>query len=292
MTPLAPSATKIMTGIMTGSRPKAALRLGGTLLVLLGLSFAGLSAVGVLAQESTPAGGKPAGQGSTAQGSQATTTAPTPDAPSIPKVGGQTIDQLVALVNGELVLDSDVDEERRFENFQPYLAPNGGYSRDRAIERLINRDLILQQSELQPGDAITDADVQKQIDELRKEIPACRQFHCETTQGWDRFLAEHGFTQASLNLRWRQRMQVLAFIEQRFRLGAKITPADIRTYYEKTMLPEYRKQNAPAPSLDVLSPRIQELLLQQQVSALLGDWLRSLRAQGGIVVLHPGEVAP
>jgi len=32
--------------------------------------------------------------------------------------------------------------------------------------------------------------------------------------------------------------------------------------------------------------------LQQRVSSLLNDWLKSLRAQGSVVVLHPGEGAP
>jgi len=41
-----------------------------------------------------------------------------------------------------------------------------------------------------------------------------------------------------------------------------------------------------------ISSRIQEVLLQQQVSSLLNDWLKSLRAQGSVVVLHPGEGAP
>ena len=34
------------------------------------------------------------------------------------------------------------------------------------------------------------------------------------------------------------------------------------------------------------------MLLQQQVGALLDDWLKSLRAQGSVRILTPGEVAP
>jgi len=33
-------------------------------------------------------------------------------------------------------------------------------------------------------------------------------------------------------------------------------------------------------------------LLQQEVGALLEDWLKSLRAQGSVRVLTPGEVSP
>ena len=58
------------------------------------------------------------------------------------------------------------------------------------------------------------------------------------------------------------------------------------------MLPEYAKQKVTPPKLETISTRIEEVLLQQQVGNLLGDWLKSLRAQGSVWVMKPGEVAP
>jgi peptidyl-prolyl cis-trans isomerase SurA len=220
-----------------------------------------------------------------------TPAAPKPAAPKMPAMQGQEIDRLVAIVNGDLILDSDVDEERRFENFQTIRDTEDGFSRDKAIERLINRDLILQQIKLRPDDPITDADVKTELDTLRKSIPACKNV-CATEAGWQNFVEAQGFTLATLTERWRVRMEVLRFIEERFRSGARITDADIKSYYEKTMLPEYERQHTTPPKLETISDRIQEVLLQQQVSNLLGDWLKSLRAQGSVVVLKQGEVAP
>jgi FKBP-type peptidyl-prolyl cis-trans isomerase (trigger factor) len=87
-------------------------------------------------------------------------------------------------------------------------------------------------------------------------------------------------------------MTVLSFIEDRFELGVNIKPEQIQSYYEKTLVPEYQRQQALAPKLDAVSNQIREVLLQQQISNLLQDWLKSLRAQGSVVVLHPGEEAP
>jgi len=204
------------------------------------------------------------------------------------------LDRVVAIVNNELILDSDVDEERRLEALQPYNAQSETFSRDRAIERLIDRALILQQVELQAENPITDAQVEQETGALRKNIPGCKntKFNCETKAGWDVFLASNGFTEAEFNEKWRERMEVLRFIEQRFRAGIKITPEEIQAYYTQTMLPEYAKQGTKAPPVDSLSSRIQEVLLEQRVSGLLGDWLKSLRAQGSVVVLHAGEEAP
>jgi hypothetical protein len=215
-----------------------------------------------------------------------------PDIPAMPRAPGTEFDRLVAIVNDDVILDSDVDQERRFAALLPYGEAGGAYSRDRAIERLINRDLILQQSNLQQEEEISDAAVDKDLDSLRKAIPACRELHCETKAGWDRFLATQGFTEASFDPLWKQRMQVLAFIEQRFRMGIKITPEQIQHYYDNDLRTEFAAQKATPPPLDTVSDRIQQVLLEQQVSSLLTDWLRSLRAQGSVVLLHPGEDAP
>jgi peptidyl-prolyl cis-trans isomerase SurA len=204
---------------------------------------------------------------------------------------GVVLDRLVAVVNDDTILESDVDEERRFEEIQPYRAASD-FTRAKIIERLIDRALILQQSALQPEDAVTDKELDAQLATLRRDIPACKQYHCETDEGWKKFLGEHGFTEEEFSARWRQRMQLLKFIDVRFRNGIRIKDDEIQTYYEKTMLPEYAKRNVKPPPLEVVKKRIEEVLLQQEVGALLEDWLKSLRAQGSVRIITPGEVTP
>ncbi len=218
-------------------------------------------------------------------------TAQTDESSSLPDGQGVLVDQVVAVVNGDLVLESDVDEDRRFQTFLPFTNPGNTFDRTQAIERLIDRTLILQQAKLQPDSAITDAEAQEQLKMLRQEIPACKEYHCETEQGWEKFVNHEGFTVAELNQRWKERMQVMKFIEIRFRSGIDISQAQIKAYYDDKLLPEYAKRNATAPKLDVLNDRIHEILLQQQVSALLLDWLKSLKAQGTIRVMTPAEGA-
>jgi len=226
---------------------------------------------------------------SVAQSHAAATKIVAPMLPSMPEAEGQPVDRVVAIVNGDLILDSDVDRERRFAELLPYGEASGPYNRDEAIKRLINRDLILQQVALQPGDEVTYQEAAKDLDSLRKSIPTCAKYHCETEEGWGKFLATEGFTEQSLTTLWQQRMEVLAFIELRFRMGTRITPAEIDEYYTKTLLPKYAAQHAKAPPVRTISRRIQEVLLQQRVSKLQDDWLTSLRAQGSVVVFHAGE---
>lgn len=226
------------------------------------------------------------------QGTPDTVPVPTAVPSMMPPEPGEMVDRIVAIVNGEVVLDSDVNEEKRFEAIQPYPNTAGEPTRDQEIERLINRNLILQQAKIQTEINVSDEDVDKEIAGLRKTLPACKQFDCESDAGWNRFLASHGFGSTEFQHRWHQRMEVLAFINARFGAGASVSGAQVREFYQNTMLPQYAKAHVKAASLTSVEGRIRDILQQQQVSNLLRDWLQSLRAQGSITVLHPNEEAP
>jgi len=219
--------------------------------------------------------------------------------PAPPSVKGTPLDRVVAIVNGTVILDSDVSQELRFDSLgldDKQLGPSKATpeltDRSLVIERLINRELILQQIQLEPPmDIGTDA-VDKQIAELRRSIPGCARYDCKTEAGWQAYLSSIHVTDKEFRAHWLQRLQVLAFTERRFSMGIRIPPEQVRTYYEQTLLPQYRLAGAKAPPLESISARIQQVLIEQQVSALLTDWLHSLRAQGSVIVLHPGEEAP
>jgi hypothetical protein len=204
---------------------------------------------------------------------------------------GVVLDRVVAIVNGDLILESDVDEERRLETIQPFRAATETTS-DKIIERLIDRTLILQQAQQEFETPITDAAIDKEFATLRKEIPACKEYHCETDAGWEKFVTDQNFSMDELRGLWRRRLEVLRFIEQRFRAGTRVSDDEVKAYYDKVLLPEYVRRQAKAPPLASIALRIQEILLQQRVSGLLTDWLKTLRAQGSVKLLQPGEVAP
>ena len=218
--------------------------------------------------------------------------------PATPSMGqeknssGQRVllDRVAAVVNGELILESDVDAELRFAAFQPLGAAQP--TRERLMERLIDRTLILQQMKMQPMAPVEDSQVDAQISRLRKTIPKCAAYHCDTEAGWKKFVEDNGFTVEEVRERWRQRMEVLAYIEERFRMGITVQQSAIDDYYQKTMLPAYAREKVAPPAEATIADRIREVLLQQQVDKLLDDWLNSLRAQGNVVVMQSGEGAP
>ena len=60
----------------------------------------------------------------------------------------QVLDSVVAIIDGDVLLGSDIDEEIRFAAFLPYSVSAGSNTRVNAAERLIDRTLILHQERL------------------------------------------------------------------------------------------------------------------------------------------------
>lgn len=197
-------------------------------------------------------------------------------------------DRVIVVVNQQVILQSDLDRETRLSILDPNLDFTTHVAPSEILSHLISRALIRQQFVNQP--LLTPAQLQQAVDarlaELHTQLPACVRLHCDTPEGWQAFLAESHLTAAEIEAFIREQLQILDFIEQRFRAGTHITPEQIQTYYKTVLLPQYSSPSL-APTLESVSSRINEVLLEKQVNLLLEDWLTTLRKEGDVEYLDP-----
>ncbi|MGB8479930.1 MAG: SurA N-terminal domain-containing protein [Acidobacteriaceae bacterium] len=208
------------------------------------------------------------------------------------------LDRVVADVDGQAILASDVDDEIRFSALQPGVEPADDNTPQRALNRVIDRTLIDQQRTLQPGVAVvSQKDVDQAIDTMRKQISAATNTDCETDAGWKAFLVHHAFTPDEIQDRMRERLAILKFIDVRFGVVVQVSNADVRNYYDQVLTPELKQGKQPLPDFRTVAPKIRQILRQRQVSNLIDEWLKSLRTEGHVKILdaayaetgNPGE---
>ena len=198
------------------------------------------------------------------------------------------LDKVIAIVNGQVLLQSDVDQEKRLAVLSPLTIPNGQNTDVAAAHRLIRRTLMLEQMEQQgQPTTVSRARAEKGLQELRATLHLCTPYSCATQQGWDRFLKDHEITEQEALERWSQRMAIENFINVRFRTGIHISEKEISTYYNGTLVPALKANNVPVPPLKQVSSRIEQLLLEQNVNTLITQWLQSLRDEGSVQILVP-----
>lgn len=203
------------------------------------------------------------------------------------------LDRVVAVVNRQAILSSDIDEEIRLSVLDPSRSGNAVYTRQQALDRLISRTLIQQQIRHDDMDTAvpTDDEVKARVKEIRRVLPECVHRNCASDEEWKTFLAAHGLTQEMVSEYFRNRLEILSFIEQRFRSGIHIPPQEVQNYYRNTLLPLY-KAGETVPSFENVAPRIEEILLQQQVTAMFDEWLTNLHSQGDVEILDPSLEGP
>jgi peptidyl-prolyl cis-trans isomerase SurA len=196
------------------------------------------------------------------------------------------LDRVIAVVNRQVILQSDLEDEIQLSILDPTTSSAAKDTGQQALDRLISRTLIQQQIEQEniPAAEPSPAEIAARLKEIRTDLPACIRANCASDAAWNSFLAQHELSPERVEKYLRNRLEVLSFIELRFRQGIRITPDEIETYYRETLLPQYPSGQTP-PQLQQVSSRIEEILLQQRVNALFDTWLSNLRSQGQIQVL-------
>lgn len=197
---------------------------------------------------------------------------------ALPAFAGEVLDAVIATVNHKPLFESDWEEATCFEAFmqQRPLAQLTEADRIRALQRLIDRQLL----EAQMGDTAymqpSGEQLQKDVDKLRVQIP-----NASDEQSWRRLLASYGLTEDVIKEHLADEQQVMNFVEVRLRPTIRVQPDEVEAYYRSQVLPDLQK-SGKVLSLNEVEPNIRELLTQQRMDELLDAWLHNLRQQSEI----------
>jgi peptidyl-prolyl cis-trans isomerase SurA len=199
-------------------------------------------------------------------------------------VQAQVVDRMVAVVNKQVILESELDQATRVEFLQQGKAIERLTYADRAavLDRLIDRSLLDQQI-MNPAMLDPSPDELKaKVEEIRQGIPGA-----SSQERWKTFLAGYGLMQQDVEDQLASQFRILRFIDLRFRGLVRVDKEAIATYYQDRFLPEVRKRNASEPKLAEVSGKIEQILAEQRIDNLLNNWLKTLRAQAHIERMLP-----
>jgi peptidyl-prolyl cis-trans isomerase SurA len=195
----------------------------------------------------------------------------------------QVVDRMVAVVNKRVILESELDQAARVEFLLAGKPISSLTPADRAavLDRLIERTLLDQQI-VNPGMLDpTPQELAARVKEVRDATPAAGD------EQWKALLAGYGLSQEDLEEQLASQVRILRFIDLRFRGLVRVDKSDVEAYYRDKFLPELRKRSATEPALAEVSGRIEQILVEQRMDALLNDWLKALRSQAHIEKMLP-----
>ncbi len=188
---------------------------------------------------------------------------------------GEVLDSIVATVNGHIILQSDWDDALRCQAFED------GRSLDQlppaehkaALDRLIDQELLREQMHSSDFQHASNQEVTQRIQDIRRQYP-----EATTTQGWQALLRRRGLTEDELRQHVSQQLDLMSLVDARLRPNVSIDSKSIESYYNQQLLPQLRQSGEKEVPLAEVTPKIKELLTQQQMNQLLLAWLDNLRS--------------
>jgi len=187
----------------------------------------------------------------------------------------EVLDRIVARVNGHIILESDWEDEQRFEAFmngRP-LAEISPADKDAALHHLVDQELLEEQMRSADFKRASDEEVNQRMAEVRQAYPAAKE-----EAGWNRLLTDYGITAEELKRHLALELDVARLVEARLRPSVTIDQDAIVSYYDHELLPRLRRSGAKEVSLDEASAGIKEVLTEQKLNELLVAWLDTLRS--------------
>jgi hypothetical protein len=200
-----------------------------------------------------------------------------------PASAGQIVDRMVANVNGHILLQSDWEEEVAFEAFVDARSPDSFTSEQRkaALDRLIDQELLREQ--VRPSEKAAADEIARRVSEVRKLYP-----EAATDEGWRAALQHCGISQADLEKRLGDGIQLMRLVEARLRPSIQIDQKAVESYYHEQLIPELKKAGNREVALPEVFGHIRDLLAEQRLNQLLQGWLASLRSASRIQTPQSG----
>jgi hypothetical protein len=197
----------------------------------------------------------------------------------------EVLDRVVAVVEGHPILASEWDDAVRYECFLNRCVPEQLTAADRraTLDRMIDQRLIEQEMKLEDPRPARADEIAKKVAELKSQsVHAGNPSSSEGPAEWNRALAWYGLTEREIEDHVARQLNVLRFVDRRFRPTTQIDATQVERYYNETLMPELERTGAPDPPLSEVAGQIRELLTQKAIDEQLTLWLEALRRQGRI----------
>jgi len=194
---------------------------------------------------------------------------------SFPGYGADILDRIVATVNGHIILQSDWEDEIRYEAFinGRTLTTLTPATRKASLDRLIDQELLREQIRGVDSPNADLEEVRKRVLEIRQQYPGK-----QSEQEWHTLLERYGVTQQGLESRIRAELDLTGLVDARLRPTVTVDAKSIESYYNQELLPQLHHSGATDVSLAEVTPKIKEVLTQEKMNQLLTAWLKDLRA--------------
>jgi hypothetical protein len=178
-----------------------------------------------------------------------------------------TIDRIVARVDVDIILLSDVRALQRYQR----LVDGKSETDAQVLDRLIDQWVVRNEADTAQFPHPTPDAIDKGVERVRGTFPSQEEYESKRK--------EFGLTDADVRKMVASQLYLSNYLDSRFRPSVHIEAKDIQEFYEKAVIPRAQARGQEAPSLDAAKDVIREALIQSGIDEQANRWLAESRSR-------------
>lgn len=179
----------------------------------------------------------------------------------------QVVDRIVARVEDEIILQSDIEELARYQT----LVDGKAESDEKILDRLIDQWIVRKEAQASQFPAASDADVQRGLQRLQRSFAKKEDFDAQRGKA--------GLSEDELRQMVTAQTYLSNYLDSRFRPTVQVDEKAIRDFYDSAVIPRAKARGQEPPPFDTAHDVIQEVLIQRGIDEQADKWLKESRAR-------------
>jgi len=183
-----------------------------------------------------------------------------------PYIAGQEIvDRIVARVENDIILMSDVKELKEYQE----LVDGKSENESAIVDRLIDQWIVRSEAQLSRFPEPKEEEIDREVSRVVKSFTSAEEYETREKQS--------GLSDAEVRKIVATQLYLLTYLDSRFRPSAQIDEKTIEDFYQNAVLPRAKARGQEPPTLDASRDIIQEALVQSDITEQANRWLKESR---------------
>jgi hypothetical protein len=185
---------------------------------------------------------------------------------TVPCAAGQeVVDRIVARVENDIILLSDVRELKEYQE----LVDGKSESESAIVDRLIDQWIVRSEAQLSRFPEPKDEEIDREVSRVVKSFTSAEEYETRKKQS--------GLSDAEVRKIVATQLYLLNYLDSRFRPSAQINEKAVEDFYQNAVLPRAKARGQEPPTLDASRDIIQEALVQSDITEQANRWLKESR---------------
>ena len=185
----------------------------------------------------------------------------------------EVMDRIVARVETDIILLSDV---RQLSRYQTFLDGKPQSDAD-ILNRLIDQWIVRSEASVARFPQPSDEDVNRSIERLKRSFSSPEEFRARQQQT--------GITDDEIRNFVRAQLYLSNYLDTRFRPAIQIDENAIEDFYKSRVVPRAESRKQTPPTLENARDFIQEALVQRAINEQADRWLKESRTRVRVEIM-------